>query len=338
MRRPVNRPTDRSDPDVLKAAAERLLQVRGAGGTDEADDLEAWAGSDERRRAALDAVQAADEALARYGADDELAAMRRSALRARPGRRMAPAALAAGLAAAVLLGGGWWMAGQGPDLFGALAGTEAQTARYVTVAGERATVTLADGSVITLNADSAVDTAYDRRSRTVRLIRGQALFTVAHDPSRPFEVLADGRRVTAVGTAFDVLLIPEGLRVAMLDGVTRVSGGASGSDQTLSAGEVMTAPHDGPVTVRKVDTRRLAGWREGVVYFEETPLREAVAEMNRYARTPIVVADDRAGGLRVSGAFRVSEADAFADAMAEIFQLSVKHSEGGQTVLTSAKT
>ena len=328
----------RSTPDLLETAGEWALRAEaGLNRRDEAR-LAAWLDAAPDHRAAYDAVIKADQALGRHGADEAMMVLRGAALKARaetqwPSLRAMAASLIAALLVAGALGGGMERLSPLTAVFGA---GEMQTARYETAMGERATVTLADGSVLALNADSAAEVTFSGRSRTVRLERGQALFTVAHDASRPFEVLADGRRVTAVGTAFDVLLLPGALRVAMLDGVVRVSSDRQSPRQILSKGEVMTARADGTTTVRKADAARLAGWRDGVVYFEETPLNEAVAEMNRYTHRPIIVADGPAGALRVSGAFRVAEADAFAETMTDIFPLSIKHSVDGRTILTPA--
>lgn len=324
-------------PDLLEAAATWALRTEtGLSERDEAD-LEAWLEADPAHRVAYASVLEADHALVRHGADQAMIRMRAAALRARPERKAPQSALAAGIAAlAIGLGvAGWWGAPRLGSL-GALF-SQGQTARYVTVAGERATVQLADGSEVALNGDSAITVDFDRQARRVHLVKGQALFTVAHEPARPFEVLADGRRVTAVGTVFDVLVLPEELRVAMLNGVVRVAHDRSKPEQTLSKGEMMTMRHDGSTTIREVDTDRLSGWRDGVVYFDETPLSEAIEEMNRYARKPIVVADARAASLRVSGTFRVAEADAFASAMADIFPLSIKQSADGRTVLASRR-
>lgn len=339
MRDPVLQPV----PDLLEAAGEWALMAEDGLSARDAARLEAWLAVDPRHAVAYDHVQDAGRVLERHGGDEIVMAMRRAALKARPERRSLSSAMVAGLAAALLavsLLGGWGMAGfPDPTTLG-FGGGEPRAARYVTAAGERATVSLPDGSVLTLNTDSAAEVAFDRRARVVRLVKGQALFAVAHDPSRPFRVQAGDRQVTAVGTVFDVLLLPENLRVALLDGVVRVSAEQSrpGPVQTLSAGEVMTARADGTVTVRKADTARLAGWRDGMVHFEETPLDEAVAEMNRYARRPIVVVDAKARALRVSGAFRTTEADTFAGTMVDIFPLSINHSADGRTILASAPT
>lgn len=323
--------------DVLEAASVWALRVEaGLSGRDQAR-LEAWFEASPRHRPAFDAVVEMDLLLRQEGARDELMAMRAAALGSRP-ERAPRRALAAGLAAAVTLGGiGWWGVDRFVDLQTVAGSHAVRSAGYATAPGERATVTLSDGSILVLNTDSAVETTFDHRIRRVRLLKGQALFTVAHDPMRPFDVLAGDRRVTAMGTAFDVLMLPDAVRVAMIDGVVRVSSDRSEPPQILSKGEMMVARVDGATTIRKVDTQRLAGWREGVVYFDDTPLAEAVAEMNRYASRRTVVMDARAAALRVSGAFRIAEADSFAESMTDIFPLIVKRSADGQTTLVSRR-
>jgi len=328
----------RAGPDLLETAGEWALRAEVGLSRRDAERLVAWLAAAPGHRAAYDSVLEADRMLTRHGADAEMMALRAAALRARPeGGWTSMRTMAASLIAAAFIAGGIgvWGIGQHPELSAVFGLKAAPAARYVTAQGERATITLEDGSVLALNADSVAEVNIDRRSRTVRLEKGQALFTVAHDTSRPFEVFAGGRRVTAVGTAFDVLVLPGALRVAMLDGVVRVSADER-SAQTLSRGEVMTVQSSGSTTVRKADTVRMAAWRDGVVYFEETPLSDAVAEMNRYARHPTVLADQDVGALRVSGAFRITEAEDFAAAMADIFSLTVKRSADGRTTLARA--
>ncbi len=89
----------------------------------------------------------------------------------------------------------------------------AAAVKYVTGAGQKSTVTLADGSRVILDANSTLDVAFAERQRAVRLLNGHAFFDVAHDPGRPFTVQAAGRVVTALGTQFDVKLAPGSLRV-----------------------------------------------------------------------------------------------------------------------------
>lgn len=334
MRHPMNEVA--SDP--METASRWMMKAEAGLTAREESQLDAWLEADSRHRAAYDAVLAADNGLLRHASDPAIMAMRHAALRTRSVRRAPPYAIAAGLAAAILATGvtGLWQPARLAQLTSAFGGGESRTSNYVTSAGERATVTLDDGSVLALNTDSAAEVVFDRNTRTVRLLKGQALFNVAHDPNRPFEVLADHRRVTAVGTSFDVLLLSGTLRVAMLDGVVRVESERPAPPETLSRGEIMTVRADGGVSVRKGDTARLAEWRDGVVYFENTPLEDAAAEMSRYAERPIVVAGRRARSLKVSGAFRTTDADGFAGTMTDLFPVSIDRSVSGRTTLIDA--
>ena len=90
------------------------------------------------------------------------------------------------------------------------------------------------------------------------------------------------------------------------------------------------------MVVRTADTGRATSWREGVVVFDDAPLAEAVAEMNRYTRHPVTLADDRIGAFRVSGVFRTGDPERFADSMAEVFPLEVERGPGGSTELKPA--
>src|SRR5690606_5608621 len=94
---------------------------------------------------------------------------------------------------------------------------------YRTAVGEQAREVLPDGSSVTLNTDTEVHVRYLAGERLVRMVRGEAHFTVAHDVSRPFGVRAGDHIVQAVGTAFNVRLQPRGeVEVMVTDGVVRI--------------------------------------------------------------------------------------------------------------------
>jgi transmembrane sensor len=223
--------------------------------------------------------------------------------------------------------------------FGAVAAGLAPTlppsaALYRTAVGERSTVVLPDGSVATLNTDSVLKVAYNGRERGVRLLKGQALFEVAHNKKVPFQVYAGDRRVTAVGTVFDVRLQGERVKVALVEGVVRVASVAKPAPQvpreqvTMTAGEMLDAPPAAAMTVKLADTRRATSWREGVAVFDDVPLADAVAEMNRYTTHPVRLADARIGAYRVSGVFKTGDSERFAQSMAEVFPLAIDDAGG----------
>jgi transmembrane sensor len=93
---------------------------------------------------------------------------------------------------------------------------------YATAVGERLSVTLDDGSQVTLDTQSELQVAFTKGERSVRLAHGQAIFEVAKDSRRPFTVQARDRRFVAVGTAFDVRVDAARVSVTMIEGTVRV--------------------------------------------------------------------------------------------------------------------
>jgi transmembrane sensor len=213
--------------------------------------------------------------------------------------------------------------------------------RYSTAIGERLSLTLEDGSHVDVNTDSTLETAFVAKERRVRLRRGQALFEVTKDPSRPFVVEAFGRRFVAVGTAFDVRLDADTVRVTMLEGTVRVEQ-ASDTIQyppviaTVTAGEQLTIERDRDAATRvsmidRVD--RLTSWRRGQLIFENSRLGDAVAEVNRYSTTQIILADKDLADIRISGAFATGRPAVFVEALAAYFPIDVTRVGDGRLVL-----
>ena len=178
---------------------------------------------------------------------------------------------------------------------------------YTTGFGQRSTVILEDGSSVELNARTRMEVNFDGTRRNVRLLEGQALFSVAKDARRPFVVRAGDRDIMAVGTAFDVRLDSQSVRVTLLEGKVNVdrSGHAAPHPQALVPGQqfivmlgaarpiagASSARSTRAAVVRPVDVMKVTGWRDGQVFLEDLALTDAVAEMNRYSRVRISVGD-----------------------------------------------
>lgn len=226
---------------------------------------------------------------------------------------------AAATAAIVLVAGGTiWFQGRAPT--------------YATAVGEQRLIQLADGSTVRLDTDSRLQVRFRGRERRLDLQQGQALFDVAHDPSRPFIVEAGDTRVTAVGTVFDVRRRASGTAVTLVSGVVQVDseatprGGASG--KRLVAGQQAWVTPAGEET-RTVDVTTATSWAEGRLVFRDTPLREAVAEMNRYLPAGIELDAAAAGAVAVNGSFKTGDREAFVAAATDIFGLRAVAGEGG---------
>ena len=196
--------------------------------------------------------------------------------------------------------------------------------------GQQATATLQDGSTVTLNTNSTLEVDYSRLRRDVRLVAGQVLFKVVHNASRPFIVTAGNHQVIDVGTEFEVQLDGEKVSVALLEGRVRVeplAAPAHGRDTPtqpiaiLAPGEQLVAGVAGDVEVKPADVEQLVSWKSGRIRFDDTPLADAIAEMNRYNHTPIVLADSGLSDIRISGSFRVGQSWPFAEAIGEAFSL-----------------
>ena len=204
--------------------------------------------------------------------------------------------------------------------------------RFTTGIGEVRRIPLPDGSTMVLNTDTEVAAHLTRRQRDIQLIRGEALFEVAHDKARPFIVRAKGTAVRAVGTAFSVRLEASQIDLTVTEGVVEVSeqARALGSGpmastaappgaQRVKANEHMViasarAPDIEPIATPEIN-RRLA-WRQGMVSFDGESLAMAASEINRHNQRQVVIDDPKLARRPVVGRFRATDIDGFCAAAA----------------------
>lgn len=171
---------------------------------------------------------------------------------------------------------------------------------FATSIGEQRAVTLEDTSIVHLNADSEIQVEIGDTARTIELVRGEAMFKVAHDEQRPFRVHTSGGTVQAVGTQFNVYDQADGsgTRVSVLEGRVRITPEASGSalgnpdedrSQLLGAGEEALMRRDGTIErAQKPNVVSSVAWRQRRLIFDQTPLEEMVREFNRYSTSKII--------------------------------------------------
>lgn len=235
------------------------------------------------------------------------------------GRRQA---LAAGLALTILSGATF----AGFQIWG---GSEAQA--YTTAVGEQRAVTLADNSRVTLNTDTSLIQEFSGGERRLVLERGEALFEVARDSSRPFVVITPAGSVTAVGTKFRVRVTAEDrLDVLVTEGRVLVARANTEADtqpndtEALSAGQQLQSS-PGRMELARVsaeEANRALAWRQGDIVFTGEPLSRAAAEMQRYSRLRIEV-DPAVGHYSVGGYFRTNDVEAFLQTVEQAFPVRV---------------
>ena len=299
------------DPD---AASWFVRLQRHPDDRDVQEAFKAWLAADPAHQDAWAQVDGAWDRLGELKEDPEILAARQ-ALKAeleagRPRPRMA---WAAGFAVAVMGGallayGGWRQARPLEASVMAAAGPEA-LAVYRTPVGGRRTVTLEDGSKVTLNTDTEVRLAGWEDGRRLTLVRGEAYFEVAKDPRRPFVVSAAGRTVTALGTAFDVRLDPHRWSVSLVEGKVRVA--AADESVDMAPGDHLVQADGEPWSVEKRNLDELTSWRDGSLVFENRPLGAIVAEMNRYSTRQVRITDPALASPPLSGRFKSGDVAGF---------------------------
>jgi transmembrane sensor len=197
-------------------------------------------------------------------------------------------------------------------------------------------VRLADGSVVTLDADTRLQLRFTDKERRLALTGGRARFEVAHDAARPFIVEADGREVVATGTIFDVSLRDGKVAVVLLRGGVDVRSAPASREALLArlapGQAVELAPGSGKPAVGRAAAEALE-WPSGMFEFDGTPLREVLAVANRYSARAIVLGDPALASLQVTGGFRMGDPDKLAATLAATFGLRVERSADGRLLL-----
>lgn len=194
--------------------------------------------------------------------------------------------------------------------------------------GERSTVVLPDGSRVTLNTDTRIQVRVTDRRREVTLQSGEAFFMVEHRADDvPFDVLTHDARVRVTGTRFNVYRQAGFTDIDLIEGAVQVGPVAreGGARVTLRPGEaVRVAAPGGPGPVSPAQAERIADWRQGRVSFHQTALGDAVAEMNRYSRTRLRLADAHLETMRVDGVFEAGDTAAFAQALQALHGVHIR--------------
>jgi transmembrane sensor len=210
----------------------------------------------------------------------------------------------------------------------------------ITAVGQQRVRVLPDGTRVLLNTDTRIEVNYDKYFRRVRLVRGETSFDVSKHPTWPFLVSVGDHEIRALGTSFIVRHDnDQDLSVTLVDGRISVAP-APGTGETLQQEPQVLVPgqrliisqHHAPA-VDRPELSRVTAWERGRVEFDETPLEDAAAEMNRYTTTRIIVSDTGIGQLRIGGVFRAGDSGEFVKIVTAAFGLRAERN-GSDTVLS----
>jgi transmembrane sensor len=208
--------------------------------------------------------------------------------------------------------------------------------QYRTGIGEQRMIELDDHSRIALDATTRIQVSYSKDARIVELAQGQAQFSVAHDPARPFKVIAGGHTIVAVGTVFTVDFDNQSVHVAMIEGRVAVLSPRDAAKHSieLSTGEELKVERDGrPTIIPKGDLEAATAWREGKVIFRAEPLSEAIRRLNRYSRVQIEINDATLANHLISGVFEAGDSLGFVSAIEQYLPVVADAADPNKIVL-----
>ncbi|MEM8985094.1 MAG: FecR domain-containing protein [Pseudomonadota bacterium] len=240
----------------------------------------------------------------------------------------------------------------GPALFLAISSetsdpTQIVVAEHSTDKTQLNTITLSDGTVVTLDASTTITTAMTDTARKVTLSGGAAHFDITPDATRPFSVFAGDLKATAKGTEFDVRSNGGVYRVAVAEGSVEVSfpyilddGQTSlRTRQLLEAGEQVAATNEtGLRRKASIAVRQVGAWRESILLYDGATLGEMIADANRFSEREIVLSasDGNLSNRQISGSFRADDVPGMLSMMSLGFDVSIDESDPARVVISAA--
>ncbi|WP_333874058.1 FecR family protein [Methylobacter sp.] len=295
----------------------------------ERDDFEVWLAQSKAHRIAHDEVAAFWEGLSQIEphAAPQLKAARSYLRKARQSRRAFSKKHLAGILSVALIAGFspfWW-----PWL---------NTDTYRTAKGESFGIELSDGSRIDLNTDTELSVQYTWTRRSVKLERGEALFSVVHNPEKPFEVIAANGRIQDIGTRFTIYRQADRVSVTVLEGEVSVAADHNAVTQNLIPGQQISYDSTGQISaISQTDIDTATAWQKGQLVFKGQPLNVVLEQLGRYHDASLQVPDSRLQSLKVSGVFPINNLSLALNTIAGALPIKVTQTATNTFVIAPAK-
>ncbi|WP_020482036.1 FecR family protein [Methylomonas sp. MK1] len=189
-------------------------------------------------------------------------------------------------------------------------------ADIITATGEQRRVTLADGSALVLNTDSAVKLDYAGPQRGVTLLSGEAYFEVQADKDRPFIVTTEHGTVRVVGTRFSVKT-GKTTQVNVESGLV-ICSAEQGQNRQLSVGQHTEIKPQSVEEISNIDTGKAFAWLKGRLIFQDQTLADVITELDRYHPGAIAIADAKLAQTRITGNYKLEDTAALIRTLADI--------------------
>lgn len=219
-----------------------------------------------------------------------------------------------------------------------LAQSQQWSADYRTAVGQQRELTLADGSTVTLNTDTAIDVLFDANQRLIHLREGEIQVQTARDISaqaRPFLVSTRQGRMQALGTRFIVRTLQPRTHLAVLEGAVKVelADNRQGTPLIVNAGQRTDFSSQTFGQVSAAD-RYVSAWTQGMLMADKMRLADFVAELTRYHRG-VVRVDPAIANLRISGAYPISDTQRTVNMLVQTYPLLASGHLNGWWIMLS---
>lgn len=246
--------------------------------------------------------------------------------------------------------------------FGEQSSVVAMQMSYQTNIGESHTINLPDNSKIVLNTNSFVQVKYTDAARIIELQRGEIHVDVAHDKSRPLSVIASGKVIQAVGTAFNVEVKNELVELIVTDGkvlvaekgkhiqqnhievidIEELAKKLPNNSMAISKGEKVDLDLTGHlneeiVKVDAIDVAASLSWRHGNLIFRGESLADAMDEISRYTDIKFELSNDESlKEIQVAGMFKTGDVTGLLDVLSRNFNIQYERVSSDKIILKYA--
>lgn len=206
-------------------------------------------------------------------------------------------------------------------------------ADFYTGTGANRTVQLSDGSIVTLNTDTAITVAFNDNERRIRLFKGEAYFSVQTDRQRPFVVNSGETETTVLGTRFIVKNENAGDKITVVKGLVKVSSLQQDQSVLLHPDEQVINTRNGLTAIRKTLTNQETAWLKGRLTFQDATMTEIVQELDRYLPGIILITDNTLKNYRINARFDITQPAQALDTLGQTLPIKITHVSNWVTVI-----
>lgn len=217
--------------------------------------------------------------------------------------------------------------------------------KYLTEAtrrGEQRTISLPDGSVVRLNAESSITfpeqfTRSDVRNVT---LKGEGYFDVVHNEAQPFVIRSDDLLTTVLGTSFNIRAYPEDKTIAVTVATGKVkieaanNGQPQGDSQQLIPGEQGVYDKlSANIARAQVELEKYVAWKEGTIVLEGASLEEATAILGRWYNVEFVLKNPRLKSCMIDGKFKNDKLENILENLRFLMGIEYRIEPGNQIII-----